>query len=172
MCYFLKSFEYFSCIKIKISTTLKKKYNCNKLPWTKTQNKSIWVQQLTFRISQKISVWKFWKFNFITHEIENRTSKDAWTWWSVWQILCWNTLYIQHLCRIVWQVHETYGKFLLFHVSDNGPLNWNDAESSVQFLKGVPVDNGMYFDHLHHLTKIMESPLNYQDFTSFLGHQK
>jgi hypothetical protein len=89
MCYFLKAFEYFSSIKIKISTTLKKKYNCNKLPWTKTQNKSIWVQQLTFRISQKISVWKFWKFNFITHEIENCTSKDTWTWWSVWQILCW-----------------------------------------------------------------------------------
>jgi hypothetical protein len=77
-----------------------------------------------------------------------------------------------HLCRIVWQVHKTYGKFLLFYVSDNWPLNWNDAEPSVQFLKGVPVDFVKCFDHLHHLAKVTESPLNYQDFTSLLVHRK
>jgi len=39
MCYFLKAFEYFSSIKMKISTTffLKEMYNCNKLIWSKSK---------------------------------------------------------------------------------------------------------------------------------------
>ena len=43
---------------------------------------------------------------------------------------------------------------------------------NVQFLKEVPVDDVKCFDHLRRLTKVMESSLNYQDFTILLAQRK
>ena len=62
-----------------------------------------------------------------------------------------NKLYVLNLCRIFWQMEETYRRILIFHMDDTQPPNWNDIEPSDQLLKnkGVPVHNMKYFDQVN-----------------------
>jgi hypothetical protein len=73
--------------------------------------------------------------------------------------------------RIFGEVDETYGRFLLFHVDDSEPPNWNDVEPSFQFLinTGVSVDDIRCFDRLNYLKKFTERLLNDEEFISLLA---
>jgi len=69
-------------------------------------------------------------------------------------------------------VNETHRLFLPFH-TERQPVNWNDKEPSIQFLKhsGVTTDDVMCFDPLC-LEKFTNICIYYAEFTSVLAHQR